>query len=218
MKRFTLIVVIVFILVQSHYAQEKTTSCRFVPTVEVYGGFRFAALSKDQKTLAKPLLMYQTGILLGVEMNQKRGASFLNTGVLFDNYHYMWGNIQRIKTSFLDIPFLFGYRYRFNNKLSLSASAGLSFVYCYHYKNIDLGYEVVGKDMKEKFMVGMMACASGEYMFSDQFSLCVKVSTNFYFNQTLWIADDKFTQSVDVPVFINAGLGIKYRPRLCMKK
>ena len=108
MIRFFLI--ILSIIFSCHgFSQQKEERPAFVPSLELSGGPRFAVYPKGE-TLAKPLLMYQSGALLGVEMRQSHGATFLNAGVLFENYRYTRGEVQHINASFIDLPIHFGYR------------------------------------------------------------------------------------------------------------
>lgn len=209
MKRFLLITLSIIFSCPS-FAQQKEERSAFVPTLELSGGPRFAVYPKGEAH-AKPLLMYQSGALLGVEMRQVHGVFFLNAGVLFENYRYTWGEVQHINASFIDLPLHFGYRYCFNDKFSASASVGLSFVYCYHYRNN--GFEIVGKDMDYNHLKGVSVELSAEYAFSDQISLCANVLANNYFRQTLWVKYDCNYNSIALPTFINVLLGVKYRPR-----
>ena len=208
MKRFLLIAI--SIIFSCFCVAQQGKEHFLVPMLEISGGLRFAVYPKEE-VLAKPLLMYQSGVVLGVEMRQPHGATFLKTGALFENYRYVWGEVQHISASFIDVPIHLGYRYRFGDRFSASASAGLSFLFCYHYKNN--GFEIVGKEMDYNHVMGASVDLSAEYALSSQFSFCATVMANHYFRQILWVKYDYNYQSMELPTFINVRLGIKFRPR-----
>lgn len=213
------------LLVLAAKAQDNSRHHVLSPTIEVMGGPRFAVISKEYRDEIKPRFMYQAGVLFGVEMRQKHGATFLKTGLLLDDYRFIKHESRWANLSFLDFPVNIGYLYRFNNNFSLSGAAGVDFVYCYHYKD-NFGLDVNGKEVENNMMFGAMVGASAEYSFSKHFSVFANMSANFYFNKTIRVVfthdydqeppykaalPTHTTRDIDIPTFLNIGLGIKYR-------
>lgn len=194
------------------FAQNKCDINQFASVVEISVGVRFTAFSK--MTVRQPMNMYQAGGLFGVEMKQRRGASFINTGLLLDNYRFSLDELKtkQITTSFLDIPVDFGYRFQLNDAFSLSASLGLSFLICYHYgchySDDHPDFEMSCHEMKENRGVGANVGFCAEYAFSDRFSLCASTSSNFYFQYLMML---EYLHEIEIPNFINVRLGVKYR-------
>lgn len=205
-------ILLIIVIVSPCYAQNTDKTACYIPFVEVSGGERFTAFSK--MTVRQPMNMYQAGGLFGVEMEQPRGASFINTGLLLDNYRFSLDELKtnQITTSFLDIPVDFGYRFQLNDAFSLSASLGLSFLICYHYgchySDDHPDFEMSCHEMKENRGVGANVGFCAEYAFSDRFSLCASTSSNFYFQYLMML---EYLHEIEIPNFINVRLGVKYR-------
>ncbi len=204
MMRQFITLFLIGLFVQSGLAQNN----RFVPFVEVSGGERFA-VSLQKNTINRPQAMYQAGALVGVEMKQRHGATFIKSGLFFENYRFVRGasQTQPIISSYFDVPVLFGYRWQCTKVLSVSASLGSSYLVCYHYANRLSGLEVSRKSMDRNTLAGACSDFSFEYNLSDRFSLSATALICSYFQQTMWI---EYHQSIETPSFINLRLGIKY--------
>lgn len=133
---------------------------------------------------------------------------------MLDNYRFSLDKLKtkQITTSFLDIPVDFGYRFQLNDAFSLSASLGLSFLICYHYgchySDDHPDFEMSCHEMKENRGVGANVGFCAEYAFSDRFSLCASISSNFYFQYLMML---EYMHEIEIPNFINVRLGVKYR-------
>ena len=206
MMRQFITLFLIGLFVQSGLAQNN----RFVPFVEVSGGGRFVVFPQ-RETITRPLAMYQAGALMGIEMKQRHGATFIKSGLFFENYRFVRGasQTQPIISSYFDVPVLFGYRWQCTKVLSVSASLGLSYLVCYHYANRLSGLEVSRKSMDRNSLAGACSDFSFEYNLSDRFSLSATALICSYFQQTMWI-EYEHHQSIETPSFINLRLGIKY--------
>lgn len=224
MRRIIIMAITLFSVLTT-VAQKPSVPRIFTPTIEVAGGPRFAVIPKEYRDDIKPHFMYQAGILFGVEMRQKHGATFLKTGLLLDDYRFTEYEWLSANLSFLDFPVNIGYLYRINNNFSLAGSVGANFVYCYHYKD-NSGLNVNGKEVIRNMIFGASVNVSTEYSFSKHFSVFANVSANFFFNRTLYVIftheydhepplnpmhPTHTTIDIDIPSFINVGLGIRYR-------
>lgn len=204
----TLSLLLIGLFAQSSVAQVMGNG--FTPFFEGSGGARFA-VSLQKNTINRPQAMYQAGALVGVEMRQRHGATFVKSGLLFENYRFLRGvsESQPIKVSYFDMPIVFGYRWPFNKSLSISASVGLSFIICYHYNNLFSGFEVSRKSMDRNSLLGGCSDLSFEYVFSDCFSITATALICYYFQQTMWITYEH-QRSIETPSFFNLRFGIKY--------
>ncbi len=205
-------------------AQDPSRSQILTPTIEVTVGPRFAVVQKDYRDDVKQRFMYQAGVLFGVDMRQKHGATFLKTGLLLDDYHFTEYEWLSANLSFLDFPVNIGYLYRINNNFSLAGSVGVNFVYCYHYKD-NFGLNVNGKEVIRNMIFGASVNVSTEYSFSKHFSVFANVSANFFFNRTMYVIftheydhetplypmhPTHTTKYIEIPSFINIGVGVRY--------